>query len=424
MSVLISLQIAAHVREMAIRKLKDMRDKVTSPILHVSDKAINVVTYRMEKTKGLVDESVTSVLSSGFGRLITDGVDGALSRSEQLVDSCLPNEDGSGTADEDLPCEEAISPSNPPHRSYKRMYSLASKLYSHAYKRVVIFIQNAKEQRQEIVALVPDVCLMRPLTKEGLDIASSNSNVQMGIIRSLLSWHTNNTEGEQKEGGIVESAAPGLRKNFQIVFSDIVANLNDVSNVVQMKKQQTLKTVQRFYSQFWSMNLLISPSHFVSQLKGKLWVAWNTLYVKKDDVLSGFFNILLLPGGIYMNDKTDFETEENQNRGWSFLKPRPPKEKATAQISDRMPESQGREAESIPSENSISVPATETKGGLCAGSSSGQSEKEGQCPEPEVPGQWLQNDLEQLSTQAPIFQEQQVIGEDFRESELRCPIPF
>ncbi|XP_067874195.1 perilipin-2-like isoform X3 [Heterodontus francisci] len=335
-------KIASDMKEMAVTKMKSIRDKVTSPILHVSDKAINVVTCRIEKTKVLIDESVTSVLTSGIGRLITDGVDAALLRSEQLVDSYLPNEDGNGTVDEDLPSEETINPSIPPQRNYKQVYFLASKLYSHAYKHIVMSIQNAKKQKQEIVAFVPDVFFVRTLAKEKLNIASSNLKMQDLINRWVLSWHTNNMEGEQKEGGIMEPAVPGLHKNFQTIFSDIAANLNEVSNVVQMKKQQTFKTVQKVYSQLWSMNLPISLGHFASQLKGKLWDSWKALYVRKDGILSDLANILLLSG---ISTKED-ETEKNQSQGWNAVKPRPAKEEEMAQISEGIPESQmtqGRE---------------------------------------------------------------------------------
>ncbi|XP_067827486.1 perilipin-2-like isoform X2 [Heptranchias perlo] len=257
-----SIKIASDVKQMAVMKVKNITDKVTIPILHVSDKAINVVTYRLEKTKG-------------------------------LVDSYLPNENENGTVDEDLNGEETISLSKPPHRNYKRVYFLVSKLYSHAYKHVLMFIQNAKKQGQEITALVPDVWLVRTSANENLDIASSNANVQDLINRWVLSYRAKNTEGEQEEGGIMEPTVPGLRKNFQNVFSYIVANLNEVSNVVQVKKQQTFKTVQKFYSQLWSMDLPISPSHFVSQIKEKLWNIWKTLHVRKDDVLSDLVNNLL-----------------------------------------------------------------------------------------------------------------------------------
>ncbi|XP_078386138.1 perilipin-2-like isoform X1 [Cetorhinus maximus] len=417
-----STEIVSDVKEMAVRKMKSIRENVTNPILLVSDKAINVVTQSLGKTKVLVNENVTSVLSNVIGRSITHGADAALSRSEQLADSCLPNEDGNETAEEDRPSEET---SKLPHRNYTQVYLLASKLYNHAYKLVVMFVQNAKKQKQEIIALVPAVCFAGTSAKVNLDVAGSNRKKQDPTDSRTLSLHTN-TEGEQKKCGIAEPAVPGLQKSFGCVFSDIVANLNEISNAVQMRKQQVFKTVQKLSSQLWSSDLVVSLGHFVSQLKGKLWDVWQTRYTRIDDVLSYLVSVLLLPGTSVEDNEVKSETDENKSQGWRSLVPRLAKEEGIVKISEGNPEpqiTQGRQNESVSSENTIFTTVTETEGGMSVFSSSGQSEKEGKCPESEIAGEQSQKNLEQQSAQMPVFQEQQAIGEDFRESELRSPNP-
>ncbi|XP_078097416.1 perilipin-2-like [Mustelus asterias] len=421
-----STKIACDVKEMAVRKMKSVRDKVTSPILHVSDKAINVVTCSLEKTKVFVNGSVTSVLSSGIGRSLTNGVHAALSRSEKMVDSYLLNEGESETVAEDLPNEEAISSSKLPDKNCTRMYFLSSKLYNHIYKHVVMFIQNAEKHKQEIIALVPDLCLVGTSAKENADVASSNSKVQDPIGRLALRWHTNNEEGEQKESGIVEPAVPGL-KNFQSVFSDIVTSLSEISNAVQMMKQQILKTVQRFYSQVCSSGLAISLGHFISQIEGKLRNVWEARCAWKDNALSHLISFVLLPGMSPKEDELKSETQENKCQGWRSLVPRWPKEEEMLQISEGKPESQiaqGREVESTPNESVAFTAVAEAEGGTSALLSSGQSGKGGKRPEREIPGEQLQKDLEQHVAQMPMFLEQQAMGEDFRGSEVGCPNPF
>ncbi|XP_078386139.1 perilipin-2-like isoform X2 [Cetorhinus maximus] len=328
-----STEIVSDVKEMAVRKMKSIRENVTNPILLVSDKAINVVTQSLGKTKVLVNENVTSVLSNVIGRSITHGADAALSRSEQLADSCLPNEDGNETAEEDRPSEET---SKLPHRNYTQVYLLASKLYNHAYKLVVMFVQNAKKQKQEIIALVPAVCFAGTSAKVNLDVAGSNRKKQDPTDSRTLSLHTN-TEGEQKKCGIAE-----------------------------------------------------------------------------------------LPGTSVEDNEVKSETDENKSQGWRSLVPRLAKEEGIVKISEGNPEpqiTQGRQNESVSSENTIFTTVTETEGGMSVFSSSGQSEKEGKCPESEIAGEQSQKNLEQQSAQMPVFQEQQAIGEDFRESELRSPNP-
>ncbi|XP_072326621.1 LOW QUALITY PROTEIN: perilipin-2-like [Scyliorhinus torazame] len=415
-----STKIACDVKEMAIRRMKGIRDEVASSILHVSDKAAHVVTCSLEKTKVLVNGSVTSALSSRIGRSLTHGVDAALSTSEELVDSYLPNEVENRTADEDLPNEEAINSSKQPVRNCTRIYFLTSKLYTHASKHVVMFIQNAKKYKQEIVTLVPDVCFMGTSAKENLDIASSNSKVQAPISRCSLSCHIDNKGEDQKEDGTAKPTVPDC-------FSDIVTSLNEISNAVQMKRQEDFKTLQTFYSQLWSSNLAISLGNFVSQIRGKLWDAWNALRARKDDVLSHLTSNLLLPGIPPEEDEMKHETEENKSQGWQSLVPGPPKEEEMMQISEGKPGSQitqGNEVESIPNEKVITTTLTGGEGGRSALSSSGQSEKEGRCLESEIPGDQLQEDLEQHIAQMPVFPEQQAIGEDFRVCGLGRPNSF
>ncbi|XP_048418698.1 perilipin-2-like [Stegostoma tigrinum] len=106
-----STKIASDLKEVAIGKMRSIKDKVTNPILHVSDIAISVATYRIEQMKVFVNESVISVLSSGIGRSITNGVDATLSQSQQLADFYLPVEGGNGTVGEATPSEETISSS-------------------------------------------------------------------------------------------------------------------------------------------------------------------------------------------------------------------------------------------------------------------------------------------------------------------------
>ncbi|XP_048471702.1 perilipin-1-like [Rhincodon typus] len=110
-----STKIASDLKEMAIGKMRSIKDKVTNPILHISDIAISVVICRFEKMKVFVNESVISVLSSGIGRSITNG-DAALSQSQQLADFYLPVEGGNGTLGEAIPSEETIRSSKLPIR--------------------------------------------------------------------------------------------------------------------------------------------------------------------------------------------------------------------------------------------------------------------------------------------------------------------
>ncbi|XP_038669528.1 perilipin-2-like isoform X1 [Scyliorhinus canicula] len=407
-------KIACDVKEMAIRRMKSIRDEVASSILHVSDKAAHVVTCSLEKTKVLVNGSVTSALSSKIGRSLTHGADAALSTSEELVDSYLPREVENRTVHEDLPNEEAINSSKLPDRNCTWMYFLTSKLYTHASKHVVMFIQNAKKHKQEIVTLVPDVCFMGTPDKENLDIASSNSKVQAPISRC----HNDNKGDDQKEDGTAEPTVP-------YCFSDIVTSLKEISNAVQMNRQQVFETLQTFHSQLWSINLAVSLENCISQIRGKLWDAWNTLRARKDDVLSHLTSNLLLLGIPPKEDEMKHETEENKSQGWQSLVPRPPKEQEVMQISEGKPGlqiTQGREVESIPNDKVIITTLTGGEGGRSALLSSGQSEKEGRCLESEIPGDQLQEDLNQHIAQMPVFPEQQ--GEDFRESGLGHPIPF
>ncbi|XP_043533168.1 perilipin-2 isoform X3 [Chiloscyllium plagiosum] len=201
-----STKIASDLKEMAVGKMRSIKDKVTNPFLHVSDKAVNVAVCRFEKMKVFVNESVILVLSSGIGRSITNNMNAALSRSQQRADFYLPSEDGN---DEAIPSEETINSSKLPIGKYMKVHLLVSKLYNHTYKHIVMFVQNA--EKKGIATLGPEVCPTGTSAKENPEIASINSKAQDLVNRWVLSWlltSTNGLEGEQKEGAIVE--LPGM----------------------------------------------------------------------------------------------------------------------------------------------------------------------------------------------------------------------
>ncbi|XP_043533166.1 perilipin-2 isoform X1 [Chiloscyllium plagiosum] len=404
-----STKIASDLKEMAVGKMRSIKDKVTNPFLHVSDKAVNVAVCRFEKMKVFVNESVILVLSSGIGRSITNNMNAALSRSQQRADFYLPSEDGN---DEAIPSEETINSSKLPIGKYMKVHLLVSKLYNHTYKHIVMFVQNA--EKKGIATLGPEVCPTGTSAKENPEIASINSKAQDLVNRWVLSWlltSTNGLEGEQKEGAIVEPEVLDLCRNFQSIF---VTNLNKISNVAQMKMQQVFATVQKLNQQLWSNNLIIFLGCFISQIKGKLWDAWEALIVKKDHVLSYLVSILLLPGMSAEEDETKFEMGVNRNRSWRSLVPRPAKEGIMAQIS-KSPVSPGREADSTSRENSNPTTVIESEGVTSASLNLGQNDLEETCPESMICNEHLQKDLEQA--EVSVFQEKQ------GESGLRCPKP-
>lgn len=89
-----------------------MTGTVSETLTNVVEKTRGAVQDGVEKTKAVVSGSVSTVLESRVGRLVSSGVDTALTTSESLVEQYLPlTEDELG---EYGPHEHLLKPAGQP----------------------------------------------------------------------------------------------------------------------------------------------------------------------------------------------------------------------------------------------------------------------------------------------------------------------
>ncbi|KAG7526904.1 hypothetical protein JOB18_046869 [Solea senegalensis] len=156
-----TLPILHHPSDQIVSSAKDVvntaKDVVTGTVFSAKDtvtsvveKTRGVVQDGVEKTRTVVTGSVSTVLESRVVRLVSSGVDTALSTSESLVEQYLP------LREEELELEaRTVKGFDKGELSYYvRLGSLSTKLRKRAYTSAVAKIQDSKQRSMDFISQI------------------------------------------------------------------------------------------------------------------------------------------------------------------------------------------------------------------------------------------------------------------------------
>lgn len=86
--------VVSSAKDVVTGTVSSAKDTVSGTLTTVVEKTRGAVQDGVEKTKAVVSGSVSTVLESRVGQLVSSGVDTALSTSENLVEQYLPLTEG------------------------------------------------------------------------------------------------------------------------------------------------------------------------------------------------------------------------------------------------------------------------------------------------------------------------------------------
>ncbi|XP_066434980.1 perilipin-2-like [Eleutherodactylus coqui] len=226
------------------------KDAVLQRITGVVDKTKGAVQDRVERTKAVVNGSISTVLGSGVVEMMSNHVDAALSKSESLLEKYLP------PTDEEL-AEEATQPegfelSQDEASYYVRLGSLSTKVCRRAYQQAVTWIKDAKCRSQEAIAqLKITVCLVE-FAKKKMDVAGQKiQNAREKMYNKWLEWSkgtrqdaSGNPEStEHMESGTL-AIARNLSHRLQTTCLSLVTSVQGLPQTLQKKAQNIIKRLQ------------------------------------------------------------------------------------------------------------------------------------------------------------------------------------
>ncbi|XP_029310567.1 perilipin-2-like isoform X2 [Cottoperca gobio] len=267
-----SEQIVSSAKDVVTTAKGVVTDRVCGAKDTVSDtltSVVGAVQDRMDKTRAVVGGSVSTVLESRVARLVSSGVDSALSTSESLVEQYLPL-----TEDELEPEAETVKGLDQMKPSYYvRLGSLSTKLRKRAYTRAVAKIRDSKQRSMEFISELNSTVDLIEYGRKNIDGVNQTVTDK---LNSLVAWKSNGPNQQSgHEAEVIESRtltlARSLTQQLQTTCLVLVSSLQGLPNHIQQEALSLSRAATQVYSGFSKANALVDlPDSVLTSSKVQL----------------------------------------------------------------------------------------------------------------------------------------------------------
>ncbi|KAI3376497.1 hypothetical protein L3Q82_016951 [Scortum barcoo] len=225
------------------------KDTVSDTLTSAVEKTRGVVHDGMEKTRAVVVGSVSTVMESRVARLVSTGVDTALSTSESLVDQYLPLTEDE-LAELEAKAVQCFDKKEPSY--YVRLGSLSTKLRKRAYTRAVAKIQDGKQRSKEFISELNSTVDLIEYGRKNIDGANQKVNEKLSSLVSWKSSGPNQEDGHEAE--VIESRtlalARSLTHQLQTTCLVLVSSLQGLPNHIQQEVLSLSRSATQIYTNF------------------------------------------------------------------------------------------------------------------------------------------------------------------------------
>ncbi|XP_035531716.1 perilipin-2 [Morone saxatilis] len=255
--------VVTNAKDVVTGTVSGAKDTVSDSLTSAVVKTRGAVQDGMDKTRAVVSESVTTVLESRVARLVSSGVDTALSTSESLVDQYLPV-----TEDElELEAKNVRGFDKKESSYYVRLGSLSTKLRKRAYTRALAKIQDGRQRSREFISELSSTVDLIEYGRKNIDGANQMVNDKLS---SLVAWKSNGHEAEVIESRTL-ALAHSLTQQLQTTCLVLVSSLQGLPNNIQQEVLSLRHSATQIYTSFSKANMLGDlPSSVLTSSKVQL----------------------------------------------------------------------------------------------------------------------------------------------------------
>ncbi|TNN83914.1 Perilipin-2 [Liparis tanakae] len=224
------------------------KEAVSCTVSGARDTVSGTLTSVVDKTRAVLSGSVSTVLESRVARLVSSGVDTALSTSESLVEQYLPL-----TEDElELEAKTVKGFDNKEPNYYVRLGSLSSKLRTRAYSRAVARVREGKQRSVGFISELNSTVELIEYGRKNIDGVNKMVN---GKLTSLAAWRASGPHQEPgHEAQAIErrtlTLAHCLTQQLQTTCLGLVASLQGLPEHVQQEALALGRSATRVYLGF------------------------------------------------------------------------------------------------------------------------------------------------------------------------------
>ncbi|XP_054457112.1 perilipin-2 [Anoplopoma fimbria] len=262
--------VVTNAKDVVTGTVSGARDTVSDTLTSVVDKTRGAVQDGMDKTRAVVSGSVSTVLESRVARLVSSGVDTALSTSESLVEQYLPL-----TEDElELEAKTVKGFENTEPSYYVRLGSLSTKLRKRAYTRAVARVRDGKQRSMEFISELNSTVDLIEYGRKNIDGANQMVSDK---LNSLVAWRSNGHEAEVIESRTL-TLARSLTQQLQTTCLVLVSSLQGLPNHIQQEALSLGRSATQVYVGFSKANTLRDlPDSVLNSSKVQLGKIKNSL---------------------------------------------------------------------------------------------------------------------------------------------------
>lgn len=243
-----TLPILHQPSEQIVSSAKDVVNSARGVVTGTVSGARDTLTCVVDRTRAVVSGSVSTVLESRVGRLVSSGVDTALSTSESLVEQYLPL-----TEDElELEAKTVKGFDDKEPSYYVRLGSLSTKLRKRAYTRAVARVRDGKQQSMEFISELNSTVDLIEYGRKNIDGANQMVNDQ---LTSLAAWMSNGPNQQNShKAEVIEyrtlSLAQSLTQQLQTTCLVLVSSLQGLPNHIQQEALSLSRSATQVYVSF------------------------------------------------------------------------------------------------------------------------------------------------------------------------------
>uniref|UniRef100_A0A3Q3X0W1 Perilipin n=1 Tax=Mola mola TaxID=94237 RepID=A0A3Q3X0W1_MOLML len=246
--------IVSSAKDAVTGTVSGARDTVSDTLSTAVERTRGAVQGGMDRTRAVVSGSVSTVLESRVGRLVSSGVDSALSTSESLVEQYLP------LTEDELELEAKTVRDFDERRPnyYVRLGCLSARLRTRAYNKAVAKIQEAKLRSKEFICELNSTVDLIEYGRRNIDGANQMVNDKLSTLVAWRSSGPNQAPGHEAE--VIESRtlvlARSLTQQLQTTCLVLVSGLQGLPNNIQQEALSLSRSATQIYSSFSNVNRL------------------------------------------------------------------------------------------------------------------------------------------------------------------------
>ncbi|XP_054842261.1 perilipin-2 isoform X2 [Eublepharis macularius] len=291
-----AVDVVVGAKEAVTTTVTGAKDTVAHTINGVVDKTKGAVQDSVEMTKSVVHGSINTVLGSRVVRLVTSGVDTALSRSETLVDQYLPLTEEE--QEKEATNMEGFDAGVQKPSYYVRLGSLSSKVRSRAYQQALITVRDAKVRSQETISHLNYTVNLIEYARKNMNNANQKlQDAQQKLYNSLVEWrknigHTgdygdNDTHSAENIESRTLAIARSLTQQLQTTCLTLVSSIQGLPQNIQDQVHHVGALAGEVYRSFRSASSFREVSdNIITSSKGQLKKMKESL----DDVMDYLVN--------------------------------------------------------------------------------------------------------------------------------------